>query len=67
MTVSEISESAEAALAIGKQASWDYSPVSDASQQYTRSHMDLTDFDIVSRYPRPEPFTGSDGVSKGET
>jgi len=45
-----------AALGIGRYQSWDYDPPRDASQEYTRSHMDLTRFDITSRYPRPEAF-----------
>ena len=28
----------------------------DASSEYTRSHLDLTQFDITSRFPRPKPF-----------
>jgi len=43
-----------AALRIGRYQGWDYNPPSDASEQYTRSHMDLTKFDILSRYPRPK-------------
>ena len=42
------------ALRIGRYQGWDYNPPSDASNQYTRSHMDLTKFDITSRYPRPK-------------
>lgn len=42
-----------AALCIGKKAHWDYNPPSDASEQYTRSHMDLTTHDVASRYPKP--------------
>jgi choline-sulfatase len=44
------------ALRIGRYQSWDYNPARDPSQEYTRSHMDLTKHDIVSRFPRPEPF-----------
>ncbi|MGB1310420.1 MAG: choline-sulfatase [Leucothrix sp.] len=44
------------ALRIGKYTSWDFNPVSDASEQYTRSHMDLTRHDIASRFPRPPKF-----------
>jgi len=43
-----------AALRVGKHTGWDYNPPSNASEQYTRSHMDLTKFDILSRYPRPK-------------
>jgi choline-sulfatase len=42
-----------AALRLGRYQGWDFNPAVDASQQYTRSHMDLTKFDIVSRFPRP--------------
>ena len=45
-----------AALRLGRYQGWDFNPARDASQEYTRSHMDLTKFDIVSRYPRPEAF-----------
>ena len=45
-----------AALRVGRYQGWDFNPARDASQEYTRSHMDLTRFDIVSRYPRPEAF-----------
>ncbi len=45
-----------AALQIGQTQAWDYNPERNASQEYTRSHMDLTEFDISSRYPRPVAF-----------
>ena len=45
-----------AALRVGRYQGWDFNPARDASAEYTRSHMDLTEFDIVSRYPRPEAF-----------
>ena len=45
-----------AALRIGQYTGWDYDPARDPSQEYTRSHMDLTRFDISSRFPRPVPF-----------
>ena len=48
--------SVHAALRVGQYQGWDYNPPSDASEQYTRSHMDLTKFDITSRFPRPKPF-----------
>lgn len=44
------------ALRIGRYQSWDFQPQRDASQEYTRSHLDLTKFDICSRFPRPVPF-----------
>ena len=48
--------SVHAALRIGRYQGWDYEVKRDASNEYTRSHMDLTKFDITSRYPRPAPF-----------
>ena len=45
-----------AALRVGRYQGWDFNPARDASQEYTRSHMDLTRHDIFSRFPRPEPF-----------
>jgi choline-sulfatase len=45
-----------AALRVGRYQDWDFNPVRDASGEYTRSHMDLTRFDITSRYPRPKAF-----------
>ena len=45
-----------AALRVGRYQGWDFNPTRDASQEYTRSHLDLTKFDITSRYPRPEAF-----------
>ena len=44
------------ALRIGVYHGWDYNPARDPSQEYTRSHMDLTRFDITSRFPRPPAF-----------
>jgi len=48
--------SVHAALRIGRYQGWDFNPIRDASGEYTRSHMDLTKFDITSRYPRPKAF-----------
>jgi choline-sulfatase len=45
-----------AALRIGRYQSWDFNPESNAAEEYTRSHMDLTRFDITSRHPRPKAF-----------
>ena len=45
-----------AALRIGRYQGWDFDPKRDASNEYTRSHMDLTQFDITSRFPRPVAF-----------
>ncbi len=44
------------ALRIGRYRGWDFNPERNASQEYTRSQMDLTRFDITSRYPRPKAF-----------
>ncbi len=44
------------ALTKGKLFPWDYQPLRLASEQYTRNHRDVTDTDILSRYPlAPEP------------
>ena len=48
--------SVHAALRIGRYQGWDFNPARDASEEYTRSHMDLTRFDITSRFPRPPAF-----------
>ena len=45
-----------AALRIGEYTGWDYNPAKDPTQQYSRSHMDLTKFDMTSRFPRPPGF-----------
>ncbi len=45
-----------AALRVGRYQGWDFNPARDASEEYTRSHMDLTRFDITSRFPRPDAF-----------
>ena len=44
------------ALRIGRYHGWDFNPAPDPAEQYTRSHHDLTDFDIASRYPKPPKF-----------
>ena len=44
------------ALRIGSYRGWDYNPARDPAQEYTRSHMDLTRFDVTSRYPKPPTF-----------
>ena len=44
------------ALRVGRYQGWAFQPQRDASSEYTRSHMDLTHFDITSRYPRPPKF-----------
>ncbi len=45
-----------AALRNGRYQSWDFQPRRDAADEYTRSHLELTDFDVTSRYPRPSTF-----------
>ncbi len=45
-----------AALCIGRYQGWDFNPPRNASGEYTRSHLDLTRFDITSRFPRPVAF-----------
>jgi choline-sulfatase len=45
-----------AALRHGRYQGWDFNPARNASEEYTRSHMDLTRFDYTSRYPRPPAF-----------
>ena len=49
------------ALRAGRYQAWDFEPRHDASNDYTRSHRDLTQFDIMSRYPRPNPFNPESG------
>jgi choline-sulfatase len=44
------------ALRLGRYQGWDWQPPRDAASEYTRSHLDLTEFDITSRWPRPAPF-----------
>ncbi len=48
--------SVHAALRIGRYQGWDFNPVRDACEEYTRSHMDLTRADISLRFPRPPAF-----------
>lgn len=45
-----------AALRHGKYTGWDYQPKRDAENEYTRSHMELSDFDYRSRFPRAAEF-----------
>ena len=45
-----------ASLQNGKYHGWDFNPARDPSQQYTRSHMDLSRHDELSRFPQPESF-----------
>jgi len=39
------------AMRRGELTSWDYNPPRDASHEYMRSHMDVTETDILSRFP----------------
>jgi choline-sulfatase len=43
-----------AALRRGEHFPWDFQPLRDASEQYTRNHMAVTERDVHSRYP-PAP------------
>jgi choline-sulfatase len=40
------------ALKHGHRYPWDFQPLRDASEQYTRNHMSVTDRDLKSRYPQ---------------
>ena len=40
------------ALKIGGHFHWDFQPLRDASEQYTRNHMSVTDRDLQSRFPQ---------------
>jgi choline-sulfatase len=46
-----------AALKRGSYFPWDFQPLRDASEQYTRNHMEVTERDIQSRFP-PVPEAG---------
>jgi choline-sulfatase len=41
-----------AALKKGNYFPWDFQPLRDASEQYTRNHMDVTERDLQSRFPK---------------
>lgn len=45
------------ALRVGRYHSWDWQPRRDAAEEYTRGHLDLTELDVNSRFPRSAPFT----------
>jgi choline-sulfatase len=45
-----------AALRQGRYENWEWQPFRDATEEYTRSHMDVAQVDITSRWPRPKPF-----------
>jgi choline-sulfatase len=40
------------ALKSGSHFPWDFQPLRDASEQYTRNHMSVTDRDLQSRFPK---------------
>ncbi len=44
------------ALREGSYRNWEWQPMRDATNQYTRSHLDVAAVDIESRWPRPKPF-----------
>jgi choline-sulfatase len=46
------------ALKSGEHFPWDFQPLRDASEQYTRNHMSVTDRDQQSRYPRAPDIVG---------
>ena len=43
------------AMQNGELTSWDYAPPRDASREYMRSHMDVTETDVLSRFPPYRP------------
>ena len=45
-----------AALKKGNYFPWDFQPLRDASEQYTRNHMDVTERDLQSRLPKAPPI-----------
>jgi choline-sulfatase len=44
------------ALETGKRAHWDYHPQRDMTNEFSRSHLELSDFDSRMRWPRPPAF-----------
>jgi choline-sulfatase len=46
------------ALKRGARFPWDFQPLRDASEQYTRNHMSVTDRDLQSRFPPAPPIEG---------
>lgn len=44
------------ALCQGRFRNWEWQPPRDATAEYTRSHMDVAQVDIASRWPRARPF-----------
>ncbi len=53
------------ALKRGDHFPWDFQPLRDASEQYTRNHMSVTDRDLQSRFPKAPDIEGRNGVSNG--
>jgi choline-sulfatase len=47
-----------AALKRGDYFPWDFQPLREASEQYTRNHMDVTERDIQSRFPKAPELPG---------
>ena len=46
------------ALKSGAHFPWDFQPLRDASEQYTRNHMSVTDRDQQSRFPKAQGIEG---------
>ena len=46
------------ALKHGHHFPWDFQPLRDASEQYTRNHMSVTGRDLQSRFPRAPDIAG---------
>ena len=46
------------ALKHGNHFPWDFQPLRDASEQYTRNHMSVTDRDLKSRFPHAPDIEG---------
>jgi choline-sulfatase len=46
------------ALKRGSHFPWDFQPLRDASEQYTRNHMSVTDRDLQSRFPKAPEIEG---------
>ena len=44
------------ALRTGLYEGWDFNPKRDSGKEFTRSHFDLSNFDSITRYPRPKSF-----------
>jgi choline-sulfatase len=53
------------ALRRGAHFPWDFQPLRDASEQYTRNHMSVTDRDLKSRFPRAPDIEDERPISAG--